>query len=65
MLFLLTILNANDARANLYKLIDQKNQSHETVIISGKRNNAVKDSEKIAKSGLKEKTKTFQNPPLI
>ena len=37
----MTILNASDARANLYRLIDQTNESHEPVIISGKRNNAV------------------------
>jgi len=38
-------LNASDARANLYRLIDQTNESHEPVIISGKRNNAVLVSE--------------------
>ena len=37
----MTILNASDARANLYRLIDQTNESHEPVIISGKRNNAI------------------------
>ncbi len=41
----MTILNASDARANLYRLIDQANESHEPVIISGKRNNAVLLSE--------------------
>jgi antitoxin YefM len=41
----MTILNASDARANLYRLIDQTNESHEPVIISGKRNNAVLLSE--------------------
>ena len=41
----MTILNASDARANLYRLIDQTNESHEPVIISGKRNNAVLISE--------------------
>ncbi len=39
------VLNASDARANLYRLIDQANESHEPVIISGKRNNAVLVSE--------------------
>lgn len=39
------ILNASDARARLYRLIDQTNESHEPVIISGKRNNAVLISE--------------------
>ena len=41
----MAILNASDARANLYKLIDQTNDSHEPVIISGKINNAVLISE--------------------
>jgi antitoxin YefM len=41
----MTILNASDARANLYRLIDQTNESHEPVIISGKRNNAILLSE--------------------
>ena len=41
----MTILNASDARANLYRLIDQTKESHEPVIISGKRNNAVLISE--------------------
>ena len=41
----MTVLNASDARANLYRLIDQANESHEPVIISGKRNNAVLVSE--------------------
>ncbi len=39
------VLNASDARANLNRLIDQANESHEPVIISGKRNNAVLVSE--------------------
>jgi len=41
----MTSLNASDARANLYRLIDQLRDSHEPVIISGKRNNAVLISE--------------------
>ena len=41
----MTILNASDARANLYRLIDQANESHQPVIISGKRSNAVLLSE--------------------
>ena len=41
----MAVLNASDARANLYRLIDQTNDSHEPVIISGKRNNAVLISE--------------------
>ena len=32
---------ASEARANLYRLIDQTAESHEPIIISGKRSNAV------------------------
>jgi prevent-host-death family protein len=41
----MAVLTASDARSNLYKLIDQTNESHEPVIITGKRNNAVLVSE--------------------
>lgn len=34
-------LTASEARANLYRLIDQTAESHEPIVISGKRNNAV------------------------
>ena len=34
-------LNATEARANLYKLIDDAAANHEPVIITGKRGNAV------------------------
>jgi antitoxin YefM len=34
-------LTASEARANLYRLIDQAVESHEPIIISGKRNSAV------------------------
>lgn len=34
-------LTASEARANLYRLIDETVESHEPVIISGKRNSAV------------------------
>jgi len=37
----MSALNASDARANLYRLIDQTNESHEPITISGKRNSAV------------------------
>jgi prevent-host-death family protein len=37
----MTVLNASEARSNLYRLIDQTNDSHEPVFISGKRNSAV------------------------
>lgn len=34
-------LTASEARANLYRLMDETAQSHEPVMISGKRNSAV------------------------
>ena len=34
-------LTASEARANLYRLIDQTVASHEPIIITGKRNSAV------------------------
>lgn len=41
----MAVLTASAARASLYKLIDETNDSHSPVIISGKRNNAVLVSE--------------------
>lgn len=38
-------LSATEARANLYKLIEQTLQSHEPVVITGKKGNAVLLSE--------------------
>lgn len=34
-------LTASEARANLYRLMDETAESHEPIIISGKRSNAV------------------------
>jgi antitoxin YefM len=34
-------LTASEARANLYRLMDQAAESHEPIIISGKRNDAI------------------------
>jgi antitoxin YefM len=34
-------LTASEARANLYRLIDEAAQSHEPIVISGKRSSAV------------------------
>jgi len=39
------VLNATEARAKLYKLIDQTADSHQPIIITGKRKNAVLISE--------------------
>ena len=35
------VLSATEARANLFKLIDETAESHQPVVISGKRNSAV------------------------
>ena len=37
----MTTVNVTEARANLYKLIDDTSISHEPVVITGKRGNAV------------------------
>lgn len=34
-------VTASEARANLYRLIDETNESHQPVVISGKRGSAV------------------------
>jgi len=41
----MTVLTASDARANLIRLIDQVAESHEPILIAGKRNSAVLVSE--------------------
>ena len=41
----MTILNATEARAKLYNLIDEAANTHQPVLITGKRNNAVLLSE--------------------
>lgn len=37
----MTHLTASEARANLYRLIDQASASHQPIVISGKRHSAV------------------------
>jgi prevent-host-death family protein len=41
----MSTLTASEARANLYRLIDQAAESHEVILISGKRSSAVLVSE--------------------
>jgi prevent-host-death family protein len=41
----MTILNATEARSNLYNLIDETSQTHQPIVITGKRGNAVLLSE--------------------
>jgi antitoxin YefM len=41
----ITVCKASDARARLYRLVDEAASSHRPVLITGKRNNAVLVSE--------------------
>ena len=41
----MTTITASEARANLYRLIDDTASSHEPILITGKRSNAVLISE--------------------
>jgi len=41
----MTILNATEARSKLYNLIDEASESHQPIVITGKRSNAVLVSE--------------------
>jgi len=41
----MTILNATEARAKLYSLIDETANTHQPIVITGKRGNAVLVSE--------------------
>ncbi len=38
-------MTVSQARANIYKIVDETAQSHEPILITGKRNNAVLISE--------------------
>lgn len=41
----MTILNATEARSKLYSLIDETKETHQPIVITGKRGNAVLVSE--------------------
>jgi len=41
----MTIVNATEARSKLYRLIDETTETHQPIIITGKRGNAVLLSE--------------------
>ncbi|MES9870042.1 MAG: type II toxin-antitoxin system Phd/YefM family antitoxin [Sedimenticola sp.] len=41
----MTILNATEARSKLYSLIDEATNTHQPIVITGKRGNAVLVSE--------------------
>ncbi len=68
-------LSASEARAGLYRLIDQAAESHEPIVISGKRSNAVLLSEEdwsaiqetlylLAIPGMRESIKESMKEPL-
>ena len=68
-------LTASEARANLYRLIDEAAQSHEPIIISGKWSNAVLVSAEdwstiqetlylLSVPGMRESIKTGMSEPL-
>ena len=68
-------LTASEARANLYRLIDQAAESHEPLIISGKSSSAVLLSAEdwsaiqetlflLAVPGMRESIKAGMNEPL-
>lgn len=69
-------LTASEARANLYRLIDEASESHEPIVISGKRNSAVLLSAEdwsaiqetlylLAVPGMRESIKTGMAEPLV
>lgn len=71
----MTTLTASEARASLYRLIDQTAESHQPVLICGKRANAVLVSEKdwsaiqetlhlLAVPGMRESIKDAMSEPL-
>ena len=71
----MTILTASEARASLYRLIDQVAESHKPIVISGKRVNAVLVSEEdwdaiqetlylLAIPGMRESIKDAMSEPL-
>ena len=41
----MTVLNATEARSKLYSLIDETSSTHQPIVITGKRGNAVLVSE--------------------
>ena len=71
----MTALTASEARAKLYRLIDQAAESHKLILISGKRANAVLVSEEdwnaiqetlylLAVPGMRESIKDAMAEPL-
>lgn len=71
----MTTLTASEARANLYRLIDETAESHKPVLISGRRGNAVLVSEQdwsavqetlhlLSVPGMRESIKAGMTEPL-
>jgi len=69
-------ITASEARANLYRLIDQTAETHKPVVITGKRANAVLVSEEdwsaiqetlhlLAVPGMRESIKDAMAEPLL
>lgn len=72
----MSTLTASEARAGLYRLIDQAAETHEPILISGKRANAVLVSEEdwtaiqetlylLAIPGMRESIKNTMGEPLV
>ena len=71
----MTILNATEARTRLYSLIDEAADTHQPIVITGKRANAVLVSEEdwnsisetlhiLSVSGMRESIKEGMNEPI-
>ena len=71
----MTILNATEARSKLYSLIDEAASTHQPIVITGKRGNAVLVSEEdwnsivetmhlLSVPGMRESIKEGLNAPL-
>ena len=71
----MTILNATEARTRLYSLIDEAADTHQPIVITGKRGNAVLVSEEdwnsisetlhiLSVSGMRESIKEGMKEPI-
>jgi antitoxin YefM len=71
----MTVLNATEARARLYSLIDETASTHHPIVITGKRGNAVLVSEEdwnaitetlylLSVPGMRESIKEGMNTPI-
>lgn len=71
----MTVLNATEARSKLYNLIDEASESHQPIVITGKRSNAVLVSEDdwnaisetlnlLSIPGMRESIKEGMNTPI-